>query len=263
MRQGHWRGGGETNKHVRACHGPALVGKPITLSCDMLRPRPAHEIFNWWAAARPDPSNFNFMVRGPAQPISFSQDRPRPGPSGFEERRPGLARPMILAARPIRHGLYTSRSAIFVGQPVHLTGRTTGRPMCCPPLKSEGVVCADVFFLHFCPLFFLLGSLGQPTVNHPYQLPAHFFHTNGPLRRLPSRLADHHVFPMQEQHQQQQQQHSLTQHLQPTAHTPAASTPPTIDLSSERSKGRLIVSQGPLMLQKETSLQTRQRHTRK
>ena len=57
--------------------------------------------------------------------------------------RPGPARPMTLAARPMRLGLYTGWPANSVGRPVDLTGRVTGRSMCCPVLKGEGI-CADV-----------------------------------------------------------------------------------------------------------------------
>ena len=58
-----------------------------------------------WAAARPGPSNFDKMGRGPTQPITssnfhgparpikFSKVSARPSPSHFQKSRPGPARP--------------------------------------------------------------------------------------------------------------------------------------------------------------------------
>ena len=87
-------------KNIRACHGPTLVGRPINFLCDGPRPGPTRQIFRGWTAARPGPSNFQRMGRGPAQPITFSKrhgparpgssffrslGRPRPGPSHSSE----------------------------------------------------------------------------------------------------------------------------------------------------------------------------------
>ena len=86
------------------------------------RPGPAHQISSRWAAARLGPSNFHMMGRGPARPIKFSDDGPRPGlhhqishdgpqpgpahqifrtlgpaqpgPPNFQNSRPGPARPI-------------------------------------------------------------------------------------------------------------------------------------------------------------------------
>ena len=80
---------------------------------------PAHQFFKGWAAARPSPSHFIF-------------NNLRPGPLDLQICRPGPA--MTLAARPMRHGLYTGWPAISVG-----------RPMYCPVLKGERI-CADAFF---------------------------------------------------------------------------------------------------------------------
>ena len=71
------------------------------------RPDPAHQISIRWATARPGPPIFQMMGRGPARPIKFSDDGPRPGlayqnisklsappgPSHFKKSRPGPARP--------------------------------------------------------------------------------------------------------------------------------------------------------------------------
>ena len=69
---------------------------------------PTHKNLIWWAAARPGPSKFQRMGRGPARSINFSEDGPRPGPahhikkklrpshpgpSFFQKSRPGPARP--------------------------------------------------------------------------------------------------------------------------------------------------------------------------
>ena len=74
------------------------------------------------------PTNFDKMGRGPARPIKFSEDGPRPGPAHhiFKNSWPGPARPIIflnvparagpahhMAARPMKYGLYM------------------GRPICC------------------------------------------------------------------------------------------------------------------------------------
>ena len=103
------------------------------------------------------------MGRGPARPIRFSEDEPRPGPAHhiFKKSRPGPARLIIfqksgpahhMAARPMKHGLYmgrpdnyVGRPDNYVGRPVNLTGPSMGRPMCCPVLKGACAY-ADVFF---------------------------------------------------------------------------------------------------------------------
>ena len=158
---------GPSNFHVMS-RGPA---RPIRFSCGGPRPGPAYQFFRGWAVARPSPSIFQRMGRGPAQPIAFSNfhDPVRPGPLAFQICQPGLARPMTLAARPKRHGLYTGWPVISVGRPVNLTGRATGRPMCCPVLKAKSYV-LTYFFRCTCTinscnstvntLFFLLDSVG-------------------------------------------------------------------------------------------------------
>ena len=83
-----------------------------------------------WAAARPCPSHFHMMGRGPPQPIKFSDDGPRPGPvhhisirwavarpdpSNFQNSRPGPARPTNFQnsrpgpARPIEYSKLSAR----------------------------------------------------------------------------------------------------------------------------------------------------------
>ena len=96
---------------------------------------PALQISIWWYAARPSRSTFHRMCRSPARPIMFSffrgLSRGSAQPIAFSKIH-GPARPMALAARPMRHGLYT--------------GRATRRPMCYPVLIGEGMR-ADVFFV--------------------------------------------------------------------------------------------------------------------
>ena len=74
--------------------GPA---RPIKFSDDGLRPGPAHQISTRWAAARPGPSNFQNPRPGPVRPTKFSQltlGPAWPGPSHFQFfSRPGPARP--------------------------------------------------------------------------------------------------------------------------------------------------------------------------
>ena len=117
--------------------GPA---RPIYFSFGGPRPGPARQLLRGWAAARPSPSHFQ---KSPALP--------GPAHQIFLMCRPGPARPMTLAAKPMRHGLYTGWPAISVGRPVDLTGRATGRPMCCPVRQGEGI-CPYVFCCCTCTL---------------------------------------------------------------------------------------------------------------
>ena len=84
----------------------------------------------WWTS----PSIFHGMGRGPARPIKIFiwWAAARPGPSFFQRV----------------DGLCTGWPSIPVGRPVDLTGRATGRPICFPVLKGEGI-CADVLFRCF------------------------------------------------------------------------------------------------------------------
>ena len=114
------------------------------------RPDPAHQRLTCWADARPGPSNFNLVGRGPARPANFSEDGPRPGPAHQSFRRWAAARASLshfqfLTARPVtifrsarlmRHGLYMDRPDNYVGRPVDLTGRPMGRLICRPVLKG-------------------------------------------------------------------------------------------------------------------------------
>ena len=68
------------------------------------RPCPVHQISRGWTAARPGPSKFQRMGRGPTQPITFSifYGPARSGPSHFRKSRLGPARPVtsFRSARP-------------------------------------------------------------------------------------------------------------------------------------------------------------------
>ena len=119
----------------------------------------------WWVGpglGRPGPSIFYMMGRGPARPVSFSEDEPRPAPANQIFRRWAVARPSPLhlkkltarsglahhcfkfsarpgpahhmAASPMRHGLY-------MGRP----GNCVGRSLCRPVLKGA-CAHADVIF---------------------------------------------------------------------------------------------------------------------
>ena len=97
---------------------PTFMGRSparhIKFREDGPRPGPAHQFFRGWAAARPGPSKFQRMGRGPTQPVTFSNfhgwARPgpsiflksRPGPSHFQKSRPGPDRPVTIfrSARP-------------------------------------------------------------------------------------------------------------------------------------------------------------------
>ena len=104
--------------------GPGRAG-PGHFLYDGPQPGPSRHMFRGWAAARPGPSKFERMGRGPAQPITF-----------LKNLGPNRPVPHHMAARPMRHGLYTGRPDNYVGRPVDLTDRRMGRSMCCPVLKG-------------------------------------------------------------------------------------------------------------------------------
>ena len=141
MGRGWWAGPGLGRP------GPASPARPIIFlydGPDGPRPGPAHQILiggprpgpvrqiseRGWAAARPRPSNFWRMGRGPTQPITFKKIHGRARPIIFSNvsARPDPAHHM--AARPMRHGL------------------SMGRPMCSPGLKGA-CACSDVIFLRY------------------------------------------------------------------------------------------------------------------
>ena len=83
---------------------------------------PTHQFLSRWAAARPVPSNFDLVGRGPAPPVKFSEDGPHPGPAHQFFKTHGPARPdpsfflkpragpaHHMAAWPMRYGLYMGR----------------------------------------------------------------------------------------------------------------------------------------------------------
>ena len=63
---------------------------------------------------------------------------------------------MTLATRPMRHGLYTGRPAVSVGQHVDLTGRATGRPMCCHVQKMHALALTCFFCIFQMRVFVFL-----------------------------------------------------------------------------------------------------------
>ena len=87
--------------------------------------------------------------------------------------------------RPMRHGLYMGRPENYVGRPVYLTGRSMGRPMCCPVLKGA-CACADVIFLRyvvvgFSLVFPRLDSVGQLLSAHETHIAStHYSHISAP-----------------------------------------------------------------------------------
>ena len=74
-------------KITRACHGPTLVGRPGV------------------GSGRPAPSIPDMMGCGPARPINFSEDGPRPGPAhhNFKNSRPGPSYFQKSRPGPARH----------------------------------------------------------------------------------------------------------------------------------------------------------------
>ena len=104
--------------------------RPVKFSEDGPRPDPAHQIFRGWAAVRPSPSHFQNVTARPGPAHHFSEVSAGPGPAHH------------IAASPMRHGLYMGRPDNCVGRPVDLTGR----PMCYPVLIGA-CACTDVIFL--------------------------------------------------------------------------------------------------------------------
>ena len=97
-------GPGRPVKTHRPPHGP---GGAAHLEPKSYGPRPgtAYQIWRGWAAARPGPSIFQRMGRGPARPIKIPEDGPRPDPADhvFKFSRPGPARSIKfskVSARP-------------------------------------------------------------------------------------------------------------------------------------------------------------------
>ena len=83
----------ETSRfHCHRYHGPTLVGRPGVGLALAGQTGQARQIFRGWAAARPGPSNFQRMGRGPAQLITFSKIHgpARPGASFFQTSWPCL-----------------------------------------------------------------------------------------------------------------------------------------------------------------------------
>ena len=99
------RGRGRPVKTRGPPHGP---GRSVHVEPIYHRPRsgPAHQICILWATARPGPSFFQRIGHGPARPINFSEDGPRPSPTHhvfkiFGPARLGTSRFKILGpARP-------------------------------------------------------------------------------------------------------------------------------------------------------------------
>ena len=98
--------------------------------------------------ARPGLSTFQRIGRGTAQPITLKKNTARPGPAHH-------------IAMPMKHGLYMGRPGKRVGGPVELTGGPTGRPVCCPVLKSAYAY-ASVFFLRWWLVFRCFFPIGVP-----------------------------------------------------------------------------------------------------
>ena len=99
------------------------------------------------------------MGRGPARPVNFSEDGPRPGPAHhfFKRSRSGPAHHLFKGIGPAQpgpsHGSKANETralygparqfrepAGVVGRPIDLTGRPMGRPCVLPYLKGA---CAD------------------------------------------------------------------------------------------------------------------------
>ena len=98
-------GPGRPVKTCRPPHGPGGAAH-IEPTSHGPRPGPAHQISRGWTAARPGPSKFQRMGRGPAQPIRFSNFHgpARPGPSDFQKSRPGPAHHISKRLGPARPG---------------------------------------------------------------------------------------------------------------------------------------------------------------
>ena len=206
---------------------------------------------------------------GPAQPIKFSSYGWRPGPThqffrGWAAARSSLshfqiftARPMTLAARPMRHGLYTGRPAHFRGPARGFLQRAGPRDgPCVVPYKGDAYAFM-CFLLYFFSRFLLrfLGPAHEPhtPTNHtiwPHQRPA-------PMASVPTGGLPPTSFCCCDARSSSSSsssicccntcnllvQNRLLQHLL---------------LSSERNKEILIDWQGLVMLQQQSSFPARQ-----
>ena len=101
-----------TNNILIGCNNQGLswadAGGPARGWAGPGRPaRSGHQFLILWAAAWPGPSNFNLVGRGPARPVEFSEDGPRPGPAhqifrGWAAARPSPSHSQKFTARPGR-----------------------------------------------------------------------------------------------------------------------------------------------------------------
>ena len=119
-----WAGAGGLARPIKFSYDGSPPGPAPTFH--LVGRGPAHQFFISWVAAWPGPSFFQRMGRG--SPSHFQKITARPGQA--HETRP----------------LY-GPACYFRGRPVDLTGRATGRPMCCSVLKGEGIHAGVCFLL--------------------------------------------------------------------------------------------------------------------
>lgn len=126
----------------------------------------------------------------------------RSGPSLFRYYRPGQPRPMTLAARRMRPGLYTGRPTRKHGparvfdepdhRPAHVLSRTINRR------RRTRMRFRDFSFPFFSFGFHFPAASGPRialSMRHTYLVPAHVCSANGPLRWTPPPLVDNPLLP--------------------------------------------------------------------
>ena len=102
------------------------LARPKDLSSNGPRPGPPRPCFSGRTEAPPNPSYFQEFTA-------------RPGQLDFIVYLPGLAQPMTMEVRPLRHGLHPGRPDLSVGRLVEWSGSAMDRPICCPLIKGEHV----------------------------------------------------------------------------------------------------------------------------
>lgn len=116
------------------------------------------------------------MGRGPTWLVKFPEAGPQPVPARQFFNTPWLGRAHKMSVRPHETwALHGPARHLFLGRPVGLTGRSAGRPTCCPVLKDTGW---PIFFLVLIPSRFRRSAASGPykgTTHYPPPTTTQYF----------------------------------------------------------------------------------------